>query len=324
MTTELSSPKTIDDGQVKPPSLSGGSEPVTSSTPGSVPRSESLPNDTSMDLKPLLQIWKGVYEDIQTRGTTPKYPIGLKTIDDVIWGLHKRELLTLGARTSHGKSALALNMAAALADRGQRVVYFSLEMSKEQLVERLLANFCHIDNRWLRHGLAKSQVEGTKDTFEGLIEGLKLLIDDQYGYSFESVVKICDIVRPDFVFLDYIQMVSSKGFRSKLDAIEEYVRKFKQLSNEMNFGAILVSQINRDGEGKMTMANLKGAGVLEEHSDTVILLQWDWNANEYEVRVDKQRHGEVKTVHIGFQPEFFKFSDLQVAGNGRRYGEKDL
>ena len=309
MTIDLDFAK-ITGGTYETPEISSEpSEPETSSNPSSLETSAKPQENISLDLNPLLQIWSTVYTDIQNRGNAPKYPTGLKELDNVIWGLHKRELVTMGARTSHGKSAMALQMAMSMADINQRTVYFSLEMSKEQLVERMLAHFCKIDNRWLRHGLAKERVEINKRLFENHIEGLKLLIDDQYGYWFDNIVKVCELVRPDFIFIDYIQMVSTKGYKSKLDAIEEYVRQIKQLANAMNFGVILISQINRSGEDEMTMANLKGAGVLEEHSDTVILLRWDWQKGEYEVRVDKQRHGEVKTVHLEFEPEYFVFKD---------------
>ena len=86
------------------------------------------------------------------RTGVPKHPIGLKEVDEVLWGVHKRELLTLAARTSQGKSAFSIHLAKTLVERSNRVLYFSLEMSKEQILERLVTNIALINNLALRRG----------------------------------------------------------------------------------------------------------------------------------------------------------------------------
>ena len=217
--------------------------------------------------------------------------------------------MCIGARTSHGKSAFAINMTKWLADKSQTIAYFSLEMNSEQLVERLMSNFSEIDNRALREGKATVEVEAKEGMFLSWLEDMKLLIDDQYGYNFNNIVEIVENIKPDFVIIDYIQMISTQGYRSKLDAIEEYIRKLKQLSLEYNFGAIVLSQLNRTAEGDPSMSKLKWAGVLEEHSDTVILLNWKWEVNEFHINIAKQRHGECGSTVVKFKPEFSKFID---------------
>ena len=186
-------------------------------------------------------------------------------------------------------------------------------MSKEQILERLLTQICLINNLDLREGRSKDELIEREKTFLAWIDNVKLLIDDKYGYDFDKIVRIVELIKPDFVFIDYIQMISTKGYRSKLDAIEEYVRKIKELANEYNFGAILISQVNRTGVEGAEMQHLKWSGVLEEHADTVCMLKWDWSIqepNKFIVDVKKQRHGIVKNgIVIDFIPQYSLFKE---------------
>lgn len=274
-------------------------------------RSEKRQEHIPVNLTPISEIYENVREDILKRGSEPKYKTGLKELDEMIWGFHKKEITTIGARTSHGKSAFAIQIASNLADTNNRIVYLSLEMSKEQIVERMLCNFGHINNKLLRRGLGKIHVETKGSPFGKWINELKFLIDDKYGYHFDRIVEICDIITPDFLFIDYIQMISTRGHKSKLEAVEEYVRKLKQLSTERNMGIVLLSQLNRESAdvSRPLMHTLKWAGVLEEHSDCVILLHWVNEGGEYKLFVSKQRHGEVGELKLIFQPQYYLFSD---------------
>lgn len=267
-------------------------------------------------LNSLSEIWTDLKTDIMQRTESPLYPIGLRSLDNILWGVHKKEILTIAARTSQGKSALSIFLTKNLVDTGKRVIYFSLEMSKEQILERLLTQITMINNLDLRRGMAKELVLDREKIFADWIDEAKLLIDDKYGYDFNKLVHIVELIRPDFVFIDYIQMISTKGFRSKLDAIEEYVRRIKELSVEYNFGAIIISQVNRTGVEGAEMHHLKGAGVLEEHSDAVIISRWDYSQddkNKYIVDIKKQRHGCTQDgVVIDFLPQYSLFRDREL------------
>jgi replicative DNA helicase len=263
----------------------------------------------------LYEIWGSLKSDIMSRTEKPQYPIGLKSLDEILWGIHKKEMMVIGARTSQGKSAFSIFLAKNLADLGKRVIYFSLEMSKEQILERILTQLCLINNLDLRHGQAKEEVLKKEKMFQDWIDNAKLLIDDKYGYDFNKLVRIVELIKPDFVFVDYIQMISTKGFKSKLDAIEEYIRRIKELSVDNNFGSIVISQINRTGVNEAEMQHLKGAGVLEEHADTVCFLKWDWSLQDpskFVVDIKKQRHGETKSgVMLNFIPQHSLFSEKE-------------
>lgn len=264
-------------------------------------------------LSPLFEIYEVVSQDIQTRGTEPKYRTGLKELDEILWGLHKKELMVIGARTSMGKTALALQLAKNLADTHCKVVYFSLEMSKEQLTERLLCNFCRINATSLRQGGAKSEVAAKENVFKEWINDINLLIEDRYGFNFTNIVKICKIIKPDFVFVDYIQLVSAQGYKSKREAIDEYLRSLKQLTQEMNFGAVVLSQINRMEKDNPSMSGFKESGTLEEHPDSCLVLYWNFESDEYKIMVQKQRHGCTGNVQVKFLPQFSCFEDYIYA-----------
>ena len=105
-------------------------------------------------------------------------------------------------------------------------------------------------------------------------------------------------------------MISTKGFKSKLDAIDEYIRKLKQLSVELDFGVIVLSQINRGNKDNPNMSGFKGCGTIEEHCDSALILQWDMDTMEYTIRVEKQRHGEVGEIKVRFLPEYSRFEDI--------------
>lgn len=301
------------DGVAKPSSGKQATSPTQSS-------SERTRNALQR-LTPVSEILETVLTTIENRSSSPAFPTGLKELDDKLWGLHKKELLIMGARTSQGKSSLALQFALNLASQGQKVAYFSLEMSKEQMVERMIAHHTRINNRLIRHGLAKVQLKNCYSSLRSYSQGLKLLIDES-GYAFEEIVEICEALKFDFVFIDYIQMVSMKGYKSKLEAIDEYVRKFKELAKVLDFGGIIVSQVNREGVGDMGIQHLKGSGTLEEHPDTVLLMEWDWDSKDYWIRIEKQRHGECGKVQVNYEPEYFAFSD--ISGTARVLREPEL
>lgn len=280
---------------------------------------QSTVNDLDYSLRLCSEGWAVLREDLLTRGKKPEHPTGLKELDDVIWGLHKKEVLAVSARTSQGKSAFTTFITKNLIEQSKAVIYFSLEMSMEQLLERLFVQVTKINNRDLRRGLCKSEILKNEDTFKTWCDKAKLVIDDMYGFNFDNVENIVSKVRPDFVIIDYVNMISVKGYKSKLDAIDEFTRRFKQLTKQYNFGGILIAQINRQGVDGAELQHMKGAGVLEENPDSVIFLKWDWSVQDptkYVIDVKKQRHGEVKNgIVVDFIPQHYMFED-------RNYGVK--
>lgn len=296
-------------------SLNESSSKSTSTDQTSSQKSFPGTIDTSLNLNPLYEIWKDVVPEVLNRGAYPKIPIGLNALDEILWGLHRKEILVIAARPGNGKSAFVCFLTKQVADQGLKVAFFSNEMSKEQLALRLFVNVCKVNNQDLRKGLAKHKVMEFNDMFIGWAKNTKILLDDENGYTIGAVEKVCKVIQPDVVIVDYVQMLSTVGFRRKLDAIENYVQGFKKLSKSMNFAGVLISQINRVGTGSPEMEHLKGAGVLEEHPDTVVTLKWDWEDAEnpqFYANVKKQREGEVRNkIKLSFMPQFYDFSDYE-------------
>lgn len=264
------------------------------------------------DVMPTWEIYENVKEKILKRDGVIKHSTGLTELDDMLFGLHKPELVVIGARTSMGKSALALQIAKELADNNEKVAFFSLEMSKEQLVERLITNICHIHNIRLRKGLANEELLSKESVFKNWSEEAKLLIDDKYGYSFAGILKVIKALEPDWVFVDYVQMISTKGFKDKLAALEDFVKEIHRLGIVNNFGTILVSQINRQGVEEASMQHLKHGGILEEHADVVILCKWNsLTTGHYKISVQKNRNGRTGELLVNFLPEYNRFEDFK-------------
>ena len=274
-----------------------------------VERNTQLLLEASKSLTPSIEIFKTLKEDLKNRTGEIKFKTGIDDLDQILWGLHKKELLVYGARTSQGKSCFAVHCAKHLVDSNQSVLYFSLEMSKEQLLERFLSSVCDIDANLLRTGKALELVNERGTVFAKWIDRVNLYIDDTNGMHFDKIIYIVKLTRPDFVIVDYVQMISTKGFKDKLSAMEDFIKEIHNLGKKKNFGTILISQINRQGADRPYLENLKGAGMLEEHPDTVILAQWNWEKDEYTMWVEKQRHGMTGKLNVKFEPQFSRFSN---------------
>jgi len=192
-------------------------------------------------------IFSNVITSISTRGDLPRYPTGLEDLDEMIWGIHKKELLVIGARPTEGKSSLGLQIAWSLSNSQKRVLFLSLEMSKEQLVERLLSHTMEINNLELRRGSVSEESKAKMATFKDIVEDLPLLITDNMGYDVSEIDYLVSHLDPpiEVLFLDYIQLCHMGRFHSRVDAITEYLRAVKELSIKYDFAAVVLSQINR-------------------------------------------------------------------------------
>lgn len=279
-----------------------------------------------IEIASLPEIFNGVKKDFLNRQSKPELPSGLIELDKIVWGLHRKELLTIGARPSEGKSSLAVQLALNLNDVHCNCLFISLEMSKEQIVERMFCNLTGTDNLKLREG--KADFEAHFPVFEKMASEMPLLVVDNCGYDFDDVEKLIIEMepRPDIVFLDYIQLVSQGKHSSKSMSVEEYFRKLKELSTTYNFAMVVLSQIKRMDEKRQnkrpSMDELKWSGALEEHSDTVVLLYWPshneidyYDKKEFEVHVAKQRHGSTGLVRVNFIPWYYKFENREEPQN---------
>ena len=259
-----------------------------------------------------------------SRKKTPELPTGLKPLDDVIWGLHRKQVTVISGRPGEAKTSLAVNIAFHLANIGKKVLYCSLEMSAEEIIERILCNVCQIDGEILRRGDLPEDFEAKEKTFGVLLDMINMKIIDSRGYDHKELLEIVSAFkksdRPDIVFVDHIQKISSIGFANKQDAISEYALTAERIARKENLSMVIVSQLNREsvkGKGmRPSIDQLKGSGTLEEGAATVLMNWWktkdaekDPSERDFRVIVGKQRHGhsdiEVPLQFNASQNRFF-------------------
>lgn len=288
-------------------------------------------------IKSISQIYSSWKTDLLSRGLAPKLPINLKDLDDILWGLHKKDLVIIAGRPSEGKTSLSLQIAWEIANQGKIVYFISLEMNKESLLERLFCQQFKVRNEDLRRGNLTDEIKGNLSTFKNIIEAeeMKLLITDGIGYIYKDLKTLIEEFNPnpDVVILDYIQMVSVMGRYSSYEALTEYIRAFKEMANVHNFVGILLSQINRAPLGRTdkrpTMGDLKGTGTLEEAADVLMTLYWPYRNNDeessdpnlFEINILKQRHGATGKVFLNFYPQYSLFEDRTSFSYPTRKGD---
>lgn len=275
------------------------------------------------DIKPIKNWLSGTKQEILERGGTPKHPIStLPEFNKKIWGLHKG-LTVIGARSSMGKSAFALQCAWDLADQNIPVLLLSLEMDVPSMLERMFCQYTRTDNFELLTGKMNfnQDLQVKWGAFEKWVEQIPLLMTNGIGKNFAEVNKLIELLdpKPRVVIVDYIQGIKqSDKERAELN---EYIRNFRQLMIENKMVGILASQMNRaiidNTDKRPSLENLKSTGVLEEHADMVLMLYWGYfytskeeDKNKYEIIVGKNRNGRTGKHELHFTPEYYLFREF--------------
>ncbi len=237
-------------------------------------------------------------------------------------GLSRKRLYVIGGRTSQGKTTLALQIAMDMAKQGKKVYFLSFEMDQEELMLRMLANMCEVDANELRFNISKhiGMTDKLRDYFARQ-DCFPLLLTYNVGLTVDELNAVIeDLPKPDLVIVDYIQSIKKIDL-DKLTSMNNYIVDFRRLCVEHNFCGILVSQINRgamdSNDKKPNLWQLKGTGVIEEHSDLVMLLHWDYfytqdvpNKNRFFIAIAKNRQGNTATIQLEYIPEYYKFKEI--------------
>ena len=273
-------------------------------------------------LKAPHEVLDGVKAELEARGSEPELSISsLPYFNRQIWGL-KKGLTILAGRTSMGKSALALQMAYDLADQQKEVLFLSLEMTVESLIERLFCNRMEVDNYDMLTGKMKINTEYQEKwgTFVKLMD-IPLKLSCGLGKTFDDINGLIELLdpKPKIIIIDYIQAIR-KTANERLD-MDDYIIRFRELCLLHNIAGVLISQNSRkvfeEETKEPTLANLKGTGTLEEAADTVILLFWPHFYNEkidknlYKIIIAKQRNGRTGDHFLHYTPEYYKFTDTK-------------
>lgn len=285
------------------------------------------------DFVPIRQVVLNALEKIENAskqsGTVTGIPTGFIDLDYRTAGLQPSDLILLAARPSMGKTAFVLNIAQHIAFyEGKSVAIFSLEMSKEQLVNRMLSLESRVDAQALRTGNLSDAdweklIEGA-----GVIGDSKLIIDDTPGISISELRSKCRKFKLeqglDIIIIDYLQLMtgSGRGSESRQQEISEISRSLKGLARELNVPVIALSQLSRAVEQRPDhrpmMSDLRESGAIEQDADVVMFIYRDEYYNKdtdlkgiSEIIIAKQRNGPIGTVNLAWLPEYTKFANLE-------------
>ena len=261
------------------------------------------------------------------------YSTGFSDLDNIMTGLNKSDLILIGARPAMGKTSFALNMArnvSALAKK--KVLFFSLEMSKEQLAQRVLATEARVSSAKMRNGNITPDEWGRLGEAANALNDIELYFDDTANITVpEMKAKARKLKGVDCVFIDYLGLINStKKSENRTNEVSDITRNLKMMAKELRIPVICCAQLNRGTEGRgkshrPQLSELRESGSIEQDADIVLMLyredyyQTEKDDNEpvaeedakgpktVEVIVAKNRHGETGTVKFNWDAEHTLF-----------------
>jgi replicative DNA helicase len=266
-------------------------------------------------------------EELQRLGSdVTGIPTGYKDLDRKLGGLHPTNLVVIAARPGMGKTALALNIAQNVAQQDIPVAIFSLEMSREEIVSRMLCAQGRIDSQRLRTGRL-SEADFTKlSNAASTLYKKPVFVDDSPGLTVTEIrAKARRLKRRPglgLVIVDYLQLMQGSGGENRQQEIALISRSLKNLARELNVPIIAVSQLNRSLEQREDkrprLGDLRESGAIEQDSDVVMFIYRDeyYNPDKIEskglaeVVISKHRQGAVGRITMTFLPEFTLFGDM--------------
>jgi len=245
---------------------------------------------------------------------------GFHKLDAMTAGFQNGDLVVIAARTSIGKTTLALNIACHAARRnGVRVAFFSCEMSGESLATRVFASEIGIDLWELRTGKLKESDFARLTDAAGRMHKLPIWLDDTPNISLSTLRSRCRKFKRigiDIIFVDYITLIKHGDSRMpRHERVGEVCKGLKQLARELNVPVVVMSQLTRNAEDKPpTLADLRQSGEIEEDADVIIFLHRKREQRTKvvtDVIVAKQRNGPVDTVQLMFLPDQTRFVNME-------------
>ncbi len=287
-----------------------------------------LQKRNTTDFVPIRQIVFDALDTIEKaynlKGNVTGIPTGFIDLDYKTSGLQPSDFILVAARPSMGKTAFVLNMAQYMAfKKNLTVAVFSLEMSKEQLVNRLFSLESRVDSQSIRTGNLKD--EDWKNLIEGadIIGRSNLIIDDTPGITISELRSKCRKYKLekglDIIIIDYLQLMTGSGRTdSRQQEISDISRSLKALARELNVPVVALSQLSRAVEKRddkrPMLSDLRESGAIEQDADVVMFIYRDDyyhkdtpNPNVAEIIIAKQRNGPIGTVNLVWMPEYTRF-----------------
>lgn len=257
---------------------------------------------------------------------------GFRDLDTMTGGWQQNELIILAARPGMGKTALALNWITNALKHGYTTVFFSLEMSRTQLMMRLLSTETLINSSKIHNGLITEQEQDRLMAGVNTISNLtaKFSIDDSSGISMSAIRSNCRKFKKkhnklDLIVVDYLQLIgrasNSQQYENREQQVSEFSRGLKALAKELEVPVISLSQLNRSPDSRVDkrprMSDLRESGSIEQDADLVMFIYRDdyydpssEDVGTAELIIGKNRHGPMSTVNVAFHPDFVLFQNL--------------
>ncbi|HEY8294495.1 MAG TPA: replicative DNA helicase [Micrococcaceae bacterium] len=295
---------------------------------------------TAEDYVVLKDVMESTVDEIEASGHRGQgmtgVPTGFYELDELTNGLHPGQMIVIAARPAVGKSTFALDWARSAAIKHNlATVVFSLEMGRNELAMRLLSAEATISLQDLRKGTIKDDQWSKIATTMGRMNDAPLFIDDSPNMSLMEIRAKCRRLKQQhdlkLVVLDYLQLMSSgKKVESRQQEVSEFSRALKLLAKELQVPVVALSQLNRGSEQrtdkKPMVSDLRESGSIEQDADMVILLHREDiydkespRAGEADVIVAKHRNGPTKTIVVGFQGHYSRFSNMAADSGGGAY-----
>ena len=261
------------------------------------------------------------------RGEALGIPSGFTQLDNLITGLNRSDLILLAARPAMGKTSFALNIASNVAKKGKAVAVFSLEMSREQLVQRVLSAEARVQSQLLRSGNLSTDDWTRLAEAAEILSRVPLYIDDSTGITIaEMKARLRRVKDLGLVVIDYLQLMSSgRRIDNRVQEVSELTRGLKILAKDLNVPVITLSQLSRGPEmrgldaRRPVLSDLRESGSIEQDADLVLFLYRDEyynkdteDQNVAECIVAKNRHGETDTVKMAWDGHYTLFSNLEM------------
>jgi replicative DNA helicase len=277
----------------------------------------------------LLKVYDRLNELAQSGSAIPGLSTGFHDLDNKIGGLNKTDLILIAARPGMGKTSIALNIALNVAKKNPQktIAFFSLEMSREQLVMRLLSNESFVDNHNLLTGQLSEDEWNKLGLASSALSQTDIRVDDNPSITVAEMNAKCRrLDNLGLVLIDYLQLMTSAGGGKQSDnrvqVVSEISRALKIMAKELNVPVICLSQLSRANESRSDkrpmLSDLRESGAIEQDADEVMFLYRDdyYNENSEEKNVAeciiaKNRHGETGTIKLQWLPQYTTFADRE-------------
>ena len=284
-------------------------------------------------LVPIREILNNRYEEFAAIHADPELvqrnmiSTGYKSFDEKLGGFKRGDLIIVAARPSMGKTAIALNFAQNVARKNRHVAIFSLEMSKEQLTDRLIAAAMAVDSWKLQKGkLTEDEFARMGDALETLSHSKIYLDDSPAGEGLTSIKSKARRLKMesglDLIVIDYLQLMSNGNSLNRVQEVSEISRGLKSLARELDVPVIALSQLSRQLESRPdkrpVMSDLRESGSIEQDADIIAMLYRDDYYNEFSetpgvtnVLIRKNRNGPIGQVDLKFEKSQQKFYEIE-------------